>query len=301
MNVEAACESYLEYCRLERQLSKNTLVAYEQDLKEFVKSFSDRRMDHIAGDELVGYAQELSLSRKLAPASVKRRLACLRAMFARLRRQREIAANPFTNVELRVRIPVRLPRCLTGSEVKALLAAAKSESTTYLMVLLLVATGVRIGELAAIRLGDLDFDARSIRILGKGSRERQVFLPDSGLVASVRDYIFKLHKAQSAADTILLVNARGRSASSACLRNRLKVLGKKAGLSRQVTPHMLRHTAATALMEAGVDIRFVQRLLGHRSIATTQIYTHVSDRALRAAIVAANVCHTIEFSEVDAK
>jgi integrase/recombinase XerD len=172
--------------------------------------------------------------------------------------------------------------------VRALLQeAGRACRTTRLAAVLLFATGVRISELTSIRVEDIDLEQRSIRIQGKGNRERQVFLPDEGTTAALRQYIAIEHQPQAAADR-LMVNARGRPASAACLRARIKILAQKAGLARRVTPHMFRHTTATALMEAGVDMRFVQRLLGHQSIATTQIYTHVSDRALKAAILGAN-------------
>ena len=199
--------------------------------------------------------------------------------------------SPFSTVELRVPIPLRLPRDLSGKEVKALLQAAKLSSTAYVAVLLLVATGLRISELAGVQLSEIDLEQGSIRILGKGSRERYVFLPDQALTVLLRSYLSSRHKGTADLSQRLLLNARGRPATAACLRYQIGLLAEKAGLARRVTPHMLRHTAATSLLEAGVDIRFVQRMLGHRSIATTQIYTHVSDRALKAAITAANVCN----------
>lgn len=289
MNVESACAGFLQYCRAERHLSANTLAAYDQDLGDFRRWSGARPITGITGEELVAYSRDLSVARKLAPATVKRRLACLRAMFKRLERHRALTANPFNDVDLRVRIPARLPRCLANGEVRALLVEAGVSSTIRLAVLLLVSTGVRVGELAAIRLADLDLEQHLIRIIGKGNRERRVFLPDPGLALALRRYIARHHGRSADPANRLLVNMRGEPASAAWLRHQMKILAQRAGLTRTVTPHMLRHTAATALIEAGVDIRFVQRLLGHRSIATTQIYTHVSDRALKSAIVRANV------------
>jgi site-specific recombinase XerD len=289
MNVEDACERFLDYCVRERHLAPNTVAAYEQDLTEFRCHFPGRDVGEIAGDELVTYSQHLASIRRLAPATVKRRLACLRAMFSRLVRQGAVRESPFASVDLRVRIPTRLPRCLGATDVRALLRAAERAcETTRLAAVLLFATGVRVSELASVRVEDVDLEQRSLRIFGKGSRERQVFLPDDGIVAQVREYVAAHHQPGTLSGG-LLINARGRSASSSSLRNRIKALAKTAGLTQRVTPHVLRHTAATALMESGVDIRFVQRLLGHQSIATTQLYTHVSDRALKTAIVSANV------------
>lgn len=289
MNVEDACEKFLDYCARERHLAPNTIAAYRQDLIEFRCHFPGRDVGEIVGDELVAYSQHLASTRRLAPATIKRRLACLRAMFSRLVRQRAVRESPFASVDLRIRIPTRLPRCLGAADVGALMRATERAcETTRLTAVLLFATGVRVSELAAVRVEDVDLEQRSLRIFGKGSRERQVFLPNDGIVAQVRAYVAARHQSGMPSDG-LLINARGRPISSSSLRNRIKALAKTAGLIQRVTPHVLRHTAATALMESGVDIRFVQRLLGHQSIATTQIYTHVSDVALRTAIVSANV------------
>ena len=297
MTVENACAEFLAYCGRERHLASNTLAAYEQDLAEFCRAFSGRSAAEIEGLEVVAYAHRLSTDRGLSPATVKRRLAPLKTLFSRLARRGEIAQSPFANVDLRVRIPKRLPRCLGPTETQTLLRASLAGSaTTRLAILLMFSTGIRVGELAAICLGDIDLDQKTVRIFGKGSRERQVFLPDDLLVELIRKYV-KTHHRAGDKSAKLLVNVRGKSASASCLRNGVKTLARRATLSRVVTPHMLRHTAATALIEAGVDIRFVQRLLGHQSIATTQIYTHVSDRALKAAVIAANVCRQVDVSE----
>jgi integrase/recombinase XerC len=289
MKVEQVSAQFLSYCHLERHLAQHTLVAYQQDLAEFCRYFPNRPVAEITGDELVAYSQHLTSTRRLAPATVKRRFACVRTMFSRLVRQRAIGENPFATIDLRIRIPSRLPRCLSATEARALLLAARGASrTTRLAAVLLFATGVRVSELASIRAEDVDVEQGSVRIHGKGSRERQVFLSDENISGEIGDYIALEHPAGEEPIRLLL-NARGRPATASCLRSRIKALGRKAGLTRTITPHMLRHTAATALIEAGVDIRFVQRLLGHQTITTTQLYTHVSDSALKAAITAANV------------
>lgn len=293
MNISHACAGFLDYCNRERHLSPNSLTAYKQDLAEFLRFSTNRPVADIHGRDLVAYAQHLTDCRRLAPATVKRRLACLRSMFGWLVRRGQLGSTPFGTVALRVRLPVRLPRCLDADDLRSLLCAAdKSCPTTRMTALLLFATGVRVSELAAVRIEDVNIEQRSIRIFGKGSRERQVFLPDEAVAASIRDYITAEH-GKAASSGPLLTNAHGRPANAACLRMRVTELARKAGISRRVTPHMLRHTAATALIEAGVDIRFVQRLLGHKSIVTTQVYTHVSDIALKAAVTAANVCRSL--------
>jgi site-specific recombinase XerD len=289
MDVATACRSFLEYCEFERHLSEHTLAAYSQDLAEFERHI-DRALQlvEVSGQTLLEYVRHLKDKRSLAPATVKRRLACLRAMFGWLVRRGQLIASPFSTVELRVAIPARLPRCLSVPEIGALLRARGSISpTTRLAALLLLATGMRISELAGLRIGDIDLASGSIRILGKGSRERHVFLPDGDSARDVQRYVQQL-RSDATPDQQLLVNVRGKPATAECLRARITGLGVSAKLARRITPHMLRHSAATLLLEAGVDMRFVQRLLGHRSITTTELYTHVSDRALKSAVTAAN-------------
>jgi site-specific recombinase XerD len=290
MDTHNACSEFLHFCQHERHLSANTLAAYQQDLAEFERFETPAGVEGITGDHLVSYAAHLAKARSLAPASVKRRLACVRAMCAWLVRRKALATNPFTQIELRVRIPTRLPRCLNREETKALIAAAEgSDSTTRLALHLLLATGIRVGELTNIRIGDVNTQDQTIRILGKGSKERQVFLPNQSLADAVSSYVATTRQSATAGDH-LLQTKHGGAPSTSSIRRRIKSLGQTAGLSRRMTPHMMRHTAATGLLEAGVDIRLVQRLLGHHSISTTQIYTHVSDTVLKAAVVNANVC-----------
>ncbi|HXY99130.1 MAG TPA: tyrosine-type recombinase/integrase [Stellaceae bacterium] len=294
MDVAAACHQFLEHCCHQKQLSKNTLSAYRQDLAEFARFVpAATRIGEVSPSMLSSYARHLSGDRGLAPATVKRRIACLKAMFQWLLRRDALAASPFARLELRIRLPSRLPRCLGAGEIAALLQDRPGAcATTLLAAKLLFATGMRVGELTSIRLRDIDIAERTVRIVGKGNRERRVFLPDDRLTAEMAKYLAS-RRAAADEDDFLLVNEAGRWLTCAALRNRLAKLGRSAGITRRVTPHMLRHSTATVLLEAGVDIRFVQRLLGHSSITTTQIYTHVSDRALKAAIVGANTLRAV--------
>ncbi|WP_342147976.1 tyrosine-type recombinase/integrase [Methylorubrum sp. SB2] len=289
MQLKEAGEAFLQHCRLERYLSSNTLAAYRQDIGELIGYFGAVGAPSVSGSALVAYASHLSGVRNLAPATVKRRLACARSLFRWLLRTGIVPSDPFAGTEIRVRVPDRLPRCLTTTEMARLSRACEDATPlTRLATLLLFATGMRVGELVSVRLADLDLDRGAIRIVGKGDRQRQVVIPSEGMTRLVRGYV-RTHHAGSLPTDRLLQDADGQALTTAGIRARLRHLARAAGLSRRVTPHMLRHTAATELLEAGVDIRFVQRLLGHRSILTTQIYTHVSDHALIAAIRGADL------------
>lgn len=162
------------------------------------------------------------------------------------------------------------------------------ECTTLLAVVLMVATGMRVNEVVGIKCHDIDLQGRSLRIMGKGRRERQVFLPNEWITSLTRTYL-QMHARLKLNHSNLLFNMHHGPLTAPAMRGRLAKAARDAGLSGKITPHMLRHTAATQLIEAGVDIRYIQRLLGHASLSTTEIYTHVSDCALRRVVSDADV------------
>jgi integrase/recombinase XerD len=292
VRVSAAVEAFLRYCAEEKHLAPNTLSAYRQDLAEFQRAVGGgRRVTAIQAGDVLGFRNDLSAERGLSAATVKRRLACLRAMFGWLVRRDVLDTSPFAKTELRIRLPARLPRCLDTRDVRRLMRHRGSHGIDCaLAIALLLATGIRVGELTALRLDDVDAISGRLKIFGKGSRERTVFVTDQRLREELRQYVASRHgTAGQTAQASLLIDEQGRTLSAARIRHAIAGLGRVAGVKRHVTPHMLRHTAATMLLESGTDIRFVQRLLGHRSIVTTQIYTHVSDRALRTALARANI------------
>jgi integrase/recombinase XerD len=242
----------------------------------------------------------------------------LRTFFRWLKRRKVIAGSPFDDLELSLPSPRRLPRVLSRPEIRRLSAAtqgvrqalpaprpdrpdrpngeiAKSAvpdgrggtATTYLAILLMTATGIRVGELVNIRIGDVSLVDGAIRIRGKGNRERTVFLSDGALAGAIENHV-AARPATACAHDHLFANTRGDPLSTQALRQRLRKVAEAAAIERRVTPHMFRHTAATLLIEEGVDIRFVQRLLGHASISTTEIYTHITDTSLKTALLQAD-------------
>jgi integrase/recombinase XerD len=291
MRVSAAADAFLRYCAEEKHLSENTLEAYRQDLIEFKRFIGKPRdVSAVTGADVLEYRNALCERRNLAPATVKRRLACLRTFFAWLVRRDQLATTPFAKTELRIRLPARLPRCLERRDLKRLMGTRNENGAdAALAIALLLATGMRVGELASLRLDDVDPFSGRLCILGKGSRERTAFVTDAQLRKELQDYVQQRHGVAGDGARPLLVDSRGRPLSAARIRAAIVTAGRNACVARRITPHMLRHTAATMLLESGTDIRFVQRLLGHRSILTTQIYTHVSDRALQTALARANV------------
>ncbi|MDZ7713733.1 MAG: tyrosine-type recombinase/integrase [Rhodovibrio sp.] len=313
----AACAAFLEHGRYARNHADHTLRAYAQDLAEARRRLGDARpVAEIDRQDLKDYAQALFDGGRLSEASIKRRLACLRALFRWLEDEGAVELSPFHRLRLNLRLPRRLPRGLSAAEMRRLLATAARDLgvsrpgrydarelarlagpatmgafTQLVAVEILFATGMRVGELCGLDRRDVDLDAGTIYLRGKGDRERAVFLPDADVRQLLASYL-ELAPALTHADpdtTAVLLTPRGRPATTQHVRTHLRALGTRAGLTRRLTPHMLRHTAATHLLEAGVDLRYVQRLLGHQSVATTQMYTAVTHASLKAMVSEAGV------------
>jgi len=300
-----ARDRFLDHCRVGRGLSANTLAAYTVDLDIFVGFFGrERPVQEVKRDHIRDYARWLLDSRRLKESSVKRRIASLKVFFRWLEREEILQITPFHRLDLVVRLPRRLPKGVSAAELRHLLDAIGGEEGGFealllrLSVLLLFATGLRVGELVSVGLVDLDRIDELINVRGKGNRERRVYLVGDELLRLIDRYSVLRRQLGTTADEFL-VNSAGEALTTQYFRRRLVVASKRAGLARRITPHMLRHAAATHLVEAGVDIRFVQKLLGHASIATTQIYTQVSDSSLKAAIARADTFKRAESRAAD--
>lgn len=291
MKLSALIKDFLFHCSIERKLAPNTIEAYQHDLTSFQRFIGDSQIEEVlCVDNLKEYLAEMLSVRKFSSATARRRIACLRSLCAYANVE-ETLKDPFSTWAPSIKRPRRLPRALTSKEVDQLVnnkyTSSQINKETTFCILLIGATGVRVSELCGIKAGDVAEDGASIHIQGKGSRDRIVYVGNTELqtqlVARRRDRI-----QTSGAIGSLLLNSRSKPLQPQTLRLRLHGLRTKTDIDRRVTPHMLRHTAATFLVEAGIDIRFVQRLLGHASIATTEIYTHVSDNALKHAICKAD-------------
>lgn len=290
---------YLDKCQHVRRLSDNTVRAYKSDLEQFCDALGrTKQLANISPDAIREHLLKMARNADVAPSTVKRRFAAIRSFVRDV--DEDLAQGTFGLWRLPMRAPQRLPRALSRSDLASLLAPgvrasrarADSAETTILCLTILTATGLRVSELCSLQVQHVDANKGELRVMGKGSRERVVFIPDSTLREQLAAHVASL---RGGADTNphLFTNLRGRPMTPQCLRLRLHRFAKNRSLKRVITPHMLRHTAATLLLEAGIDIRFVQRLLGHASIATTQIYTHVSNVALRDALERANVIATV--------
>lgn len=282
-----AASAFVLHCRSIRKLSPHTIRAYELDLARF-SGFLGRRAAVAACDKTVihNYVRHLFDVRALKESSVKRHLATLRSFFRWLEEEQDGIEDPFRGARIRIRMPKRLPRVIARADLRRLLVHAPphtfSDLTAYVATELLFATGMRVSELAGLLDAAVDVEDGTITIIGKGNRQRRVFVPDD-LKVLIRDYRTARDRCAAAAETFL-VNSRGEAASPQMIRRLVRLHGERSAVRDRVTPHMFRHSVATYLLEEGVDIRYVQRLLGHRSISTTEIYTQVADAALKVRI-----------------
>ncbi|MES2075866.1 MAG: tyrosine-type recombinase/integrase [Pseudomonadota bacterium] len=316
MNLLEACESFLTFCEKEKKLSPHTIRAYRSDLNGFAKiTGTEHHMHDFSETWIETAAQHWLGDPDLKAATVKRRIACIKSLTRWLFRRRLISFNPLERLDLTIKLPKRLPRNLQTSEIRKLLVTkpesivAKFQKTATLIlnrqqwdaftarlaIEVMTLTGVRVGELIKIQPQHIDHALQQIRILGKGNRERQVSFPDQVTTKRLQDY--RKHVcARFGPDSYktLFVNGMGRTANEQYIRRIVARFACTAQLERRITPHMLRHTAATQLLEAGVDIRFVQKILGHGSITTTEIYTHVADHTLRTEVTRANIRKRLE-------
>lgn len=316
MQLSKAINNFLSYCEHEKKLSPHSVRAYKIDLNHFcVAAEGDSKLCELTASAIEACAQRWLRDPALKTSTVKRRVACIKSMVRWLFRRRIISVNPLESLDLKIRLPKKLPKNLQTTEIKRLLEADpnslslpdnKSRSrlvqrkhwdnlTARLAIEVMTLTGMRVGELTKVSRTHIDLALQQIRIQGKGNRERQVSFPDSITMMRLETYHNQaLSHFGPLAHQALFVNSLGHPANEQYIRRIVRSYAQTAQLQRHITPHMLRHTAATQLLEAGVDMRFVQRVLGHASITTTEIYTHVSDQALRMEICRANVRERLE-------
>jgi integrase/recombinase XerD len=289
MEIPAAISSFLMHVRVEKGLSANTLSAYRRDLMKF-EGFTKRRkltLEAVTRDELVDFLAGL-YRQKLESRTVARHLVTLRNFFRFAQVQELIPEDPSINMES-PKIRRNLPGYLRLEEVERLLEQPDAKTATGLrdkaMLEVLYSTGLRVSELIGLGVSDLDSRVGCVRCVGKGDKERIVPVGKKALGA-VDKYLREgrpplLEHAKAPTSRALFVNRRGVALSRVGVWKILSAYGRRAGLRVALTPHMLRHSFATHLLERGADLRSVQLMLGHADISTTQIYTHVVEERLK--------------------
>ena len=287
MEIPATISSFLTHVRVEKGLSSNTVAAYRRDLAKF-NEFAQKRklsLEAVTRDDLVDFLAGL-YRQKLESKTVARHLVTLRNFFRFAQIQELIAKDPSVNLES-PKIRRSLPGYLRLEEVERLLVQPDAKTPLGLrdraMLEVLYSAGLRVSELVGLRVTDLDTKVGCVRCIGKGDKERIVPVGKKalGMVEKyLRDARPKL-LGKAAGSPTLFVNRRGGALSRVGVWKILSSYGRRAGLRVALTPHMLRHSFATHLLERGADLRSVQLMLGHADISTTQIYTHVVEERLK--------------------
>jgi integrase/recombinase XerD len=287
-SLDLGIQQFLDHLRVERELTPATVEAYGRDLAGFARFAAGRtisRADAVSAIDVLDFLVHLN-ERKLSARSQARRLVALRQLFKFFKGERIVSVDPTEDIGL-PRFGRKLPEYLTTEEVDCLLAAPDRRTPRgardAAMIETLYATGLRVSELCKLRLRDLNFDAGYLRATGKGRKERLVPVGEAAMEA-IRAYLETIRAGFAggrAVDTLFLTH-HGRAMSRQGFWKLLGRYATAAGIRKRISPHKLRHSFATHLVERGADLRAVQAMLGHADIGTTEIYTHVSRRHLRS-------------------
>jgi integrase/recombinase XerD len=279
-------DAYLDHLRVERRLAEHTIESYARDLAALAEFAAGeaRPLEALEPADLEAFVREQRAG-GLSPRSVARRVAAVRGLYRFLTVDRRIDRNPADDLQPPRAWPA-LPKFLSLAEVDALIAQPDVDTALGLrdraMIELLYATGLRVSELVAVRRADLHLDESYLTSVGKGSKERLVPIGDEAAIW-VRKYeqTARPELVKRRTTPQLFVNARGGPLSRVGFWKILKKHGRRAGVPRMLSPHVIRHSFATHLLERGADLRAIQMMLGHADLSTTQIYTHVLDARLR--------------------
>jgi len=280
--MDELTQNYLDYLIIEKGLSNNSIMSYSEDLAQFLTFLEKNRINTVIDvDTTAILAWLIDLAKKgLSAKSRARHLISIRGFFKYLLNEKVISANPLKNVDI-PKIGLSLPKFLTVAEVSALLDVPDTRNPRELrnsaMMEIMYGSGLRVSELVSLKLQDVNLDANFVRVMGKGSKER--IIPFGSQASTItRKWIKEGRQALlNKISTPYLFFARaGKPMTRQGFWKILKKYGPMANLSKNITPHILRHSFATHLLEGGADLRSVQTMLGHSDISTTQIYTHIS-------------------------
>lgn len=286
-NLKLSCmiQDYLRHCLVEKRLNEKTIKAYQSDLSQFVQYAGDADISTLSKEDIRNYLQRIS---NYKHKTIKRKIASLKALLNYFECENEWYKNPMRKMKIRMRELKRLPTVMNIEDIEALLnivykqqMACKPQTFSHTMatrniaiVELLFASGMRVSELCDLRLCDIDIRQGRIRIIGKGNKERIIDISQIATLNAVKKWLIERGQSDSLAP--LFISRTHRKLSTQSVRLLINSLVSISQIKKHITPHTFRHTFATLLLEEDVDITYIQHVLGHSSIATTQIYTHVN-------------------------
>lgn len=283
--MDILADQFINYLRIELGVSDNTVLAYSRDLKRFFEFLEKQELSpfDISRDRIAEYTT--LTGRNLSPRSVARNISAIKSFYRFLVSEGKIKNNPTRLIET-PRISMRLPGVLSKSDMEQLLSQPDFSRPIgrrdLAMLETLYATGLRVSELVSLKTQDVNLEAGYVRTLGKGSKERVIPMGEKA-IAAVKDYLFDARPrlTKSANSPYLFLTLRGRPMTRQAFWKIIKKYGRQALIKKKLTPHSIRHSFASHLLDAGADLRSVQVMLGHADISTTQIYTHVTRERLK--------------------
>ncbi len=277
-------DQFLTYLRAEKNASEHTIKNYAVDLRDFsafAGEIAPETIEYIHVRNFLAHLKE----REFSQSSISRKLACLRSFFKYMAREQLLTTNPASNIATPKR-EKKLPEFLNQDEMNRLINAAsdatKAGRRDRAIIEILYSTGMRVSELMCLNISDLDFVGGTLKVQGKGKKERMV--PVGGTaVRAVEAYLGDRTENEKQPSSPLFLNKNGTRLTDRSVRRILIKYAKRAGITKDISPHTIRHTFATHLLDRGADLRSVQDLLGHENLSTTQIYTHVTTKRLKDA------------------
>ena len=283
MNMIKEMEQYLEFCKYRKELNRNTLKAYRIDLEQYLSFI---KKDFLLKARIEEYITELH--KKYKQKTVKRKIASIKAFYRYLEEEERLeGSNPFTKIRVKFKETESLPRIISRNDIERLLnymytvmkeSGQKSAIYRDLSVIeMFFATGARVYEISNLKIQNIDLDNGIIKLFGKGSKERYVQIGSQEVLELVKEY-YRLNQQDIDKSGFFFVNRQGKRFSEQSIRRMIRKYSCQAGISIHITPHMFRHSVATYLLEEGVDIMYIQKILGHSSIKTTQIYLHIASK-----------------------
>jgi len=302
--MQTLLKRYVDYLSAERGFSPCTIRNYSQDLMgnksegkvlgflQFLQIINVKTLKDVTRftmREYIGYLMEEGVSRR----SISRKVSSVRSLYRYLMREGYIEENP-VSLTTSPKLDKRLPNCLSEGEINRLLSAPSADTPQGIrdmaILELIYASGLRLSEVVSLDLDQINLVTGQIKVLGKGSKERVVLIGEMAINAlkkyleSARPHLLSTKMDRSA----LFINRFGNRLSERSIQNMLGNMGQKAGIDKRIYPHLLRHTFATHMLDGGADLRVVQELLGHSSLSTTQIYTHVTQTQAKKVYLAAH-------------
>lgn len=303
MKINEVVEKYLQYCQNFKRLDNLTLKAYKIDIKQFLAFLSkqDNFDDNILKvDKTIINNYINILGQTFSPKSMKRKIASIKAMFNYFEFEDLIPINPFRKIKISIKEPKRLPKSLSLFEIEKVLSylyLKKNKSQSYYKNIaifeLLFATGMRVSELCNLKAENCSLAEQTVRIIGKGNKERIIYINNPYVLKAIENYLSVKSKERE----YFFINRLNQRLSEQSVRFFIKNIAKSVLDNKHVTPHMIRHTFATLMLEEGVDIKYIQNFLGHSSITTTQIYTHstiIKQKQIMLAFHPRNRIHSFE-------